>query len=660
MKIKKYIIQICMIFLLCIVFNMEVFAEDAEKITEEVSEELIEEILEDNVCTDEVQGYENCGENSITLFSTDIEYAESIEAAADILRQQMIMRNGLISVYYHGEYVEGMSKPILDAAVAYDDSLPGMAGDYLRYNYNRIVRRVYRGENSSGIYYRFVFEISYLSSYEQELAVEEKVQEILSELNIYDSDRETQIRSIYAYVTGNVKYDNMIYETFNVHSAYAAAIEGKAVCQGYSLLLYRLLQEIGIKNRMVPGDAGGVGHVWNIVEMDGRWYNLDATWDWGTSDNFSWFLKGSESFDNTHRRSSEYLTEAFCQRYVMSEKDYGYVPVKVNGVQLNTNILELDGKGAAGQLTAIINPENADNQKVIWTSSDKDIVTVDSNGGIMAVNAGTAVITVQTEDGGYTAKCTVRILSEAELTYKHIEAFVSRLYKEILGRDADPSGLKAWADVLKSGKEQGAKVAQGFIGSEELKKRNLSDDAYIRALYRTFFDREADGGGLAAWQKVLDSGLSRMHVFRGFAESDEFTKICDSYGIIRGYADLTAPMDQNEGVTKFIVRSYRLCLNREADAGGLNGWCDAILSGKNTAKEAAYGFVFSNEFIKKNLSDREYVKVLYRVFMDREADGGGLSSWEKVLKEGKSREHVFNGFADSAEFRKICQSYGIG
>lgn len=112
-------------------------------------------------------------------------------------------------------------------------------------------------------------------------------------------------------------------------------------------------------------------------------------------------------------------------------------------------------------------------------------------------------------------------------------------------------------------------------------------------------------------------------------------------------------------MTKFIVRSYRLCLNREADASGLNGWCDAILSGRNTAKEAAHGFVFSNEFLKKNLSDREYIKVLYRVFMDREADGGGLAAWEKVLREGKSREHVFNGFADSSEFRKICQSYGI-
>ena len=247
----------------------------------------------------------------------------------------------------------------------------------------------------------------------------------------------------------------------------------------------------------------------------------------------------------------------------------------------------------------------------------------------------------------------------ADVPQDPIEAFVARLYKEILGRKADPSGLKAWSDVLKSGKEQGAKVAQGFVDSEELKKRNLSDDAYIHALYRTFFNREADGGGLEAWKSVLDSGLSRMHVFKGFAESNEFTKVCDSYGIIRGYADLTAPMDQNEGVTKFVARCYKLCLGRTADESGLNGWCNQILTGTNTAKEAACGFVFSNEFLKKNLSDTEYIKVLYRVFMDREADGSGLVAWEKVLRDGQGREHVFNGFADSPEFREICARYGI-
>ena len=50
--------------------------------------------------------------------------------------------------------------------------------------------------------------------------------------------------------------------------------------------------------------------------------------------------------------------------------------------------------------------------------------------------------------------------------------------------------------------------------------------------------------------------------------------------------------DQNEDVTKFVARCYRLCLGREADADGLNAWCSQLLSGANTAKEAAYGFVF--------------------------------------------------------------------
>lgn len=240
-----------------------------------------------------------------------------------------------------------------------------------------------------------------------------------------------------------------------------------------------------------------------------------------------------------------------------------------------------------------------------------------------------------------------------------IGAFVSRLYTEVLGRTPDPTGLAEWSQVLKNGQEQGAKVAQGFIDSDEFKGRNLSDEEYVTVLYHTFFDREPDSAGLNAWIGVLNDGLSRLHVFKGFAESNEFTQICANYGIVRGNAQLTAPRDQNEGVTKFLVRCYRLCLGREADENGLNSWCTQILTGANTAKQAAYGFVFSNEFQSKNLSDEDYVKTLYRVFMDREPDSAGLNSWVNVLRSGQSREHVFNGFADSPEFIELCQSYGI-
>ena len=239
------------------------------------------------------------------------------------------------------------------------------------------------------------------------------------------------------------------------------------------------------------------------------------------------------------------------------------------------------------------------------------------------------------------------------------EAFVDRLYQNILGRDSDPAGAKAWTEELQSGEKTGVEVAQGFFESDEMKKREFTDEEYINALYLTFLNREADASGMAAWKAVLDSGLSRMHVFKGFAESQEFTVICDDYGIERGNANLTAPRDQNEGVTKFIARNYKMCLGRSADEDGINAWCNQILTGQNTAKEVAYGFVFSQEFKEKNLSDADFVKLLYNVFMNREADEAGFNAWMKVLKDGQSREHVFNGFADSVEFRDVCTDYGI-
>ena len=150
-----------------------------------------------------------------------------------------------------------------------------------------------------------------------------------------------------------------------------------------------------------------------------------------------------------------------------------------------------------------------------------------------------------------------------------------------------------------------------------------------------------------------------MQVYRGFAESDEFSRLCESYGIQRGFVALTEPMDQNEGVTKFVTRCYRLCLDRNVDTEGLNSWCRQILSGANTAKDAAYGFIFSQEFQGKALSDSDYVEVLYRVFMGREPDISGLQSWIKVLENGGSRIHVFNGFGDSIEFQELCSDYGI-
>ena len=112
-------------------------------------------------------------------------------------------------------------------------------------------------------------------------------------------------------------------------------------------------------------------------------------------------------------------------------------------------------------------------------------------------------------------------------------------------------------------------------------------------------------------------------------------------------------------VTKFVARCYNLCLGRKADTDGINAWCNQILTGANTAKQAAYGFVFSDEFKGKNLSDEEYVRTLYRVFMDREADGAGLDAWLNVLAEARVENMYLTALLIPPEFREICAGYGI-
>ncbi len=106
------------------------------------------------------------------------------------------------------------------------------------------------------------------------------------------------------------------------------------------------------------------------------------------------------------------------------------IPVK--GVTLDKTTLELTA-GAAGQLTATFTPEDATDQTVTWSSSNSGVVTVDQNGTLKAVAAGTATITVKTTDGGYTATCKVTVkpvavtevlLDQSSVTMKVGDIFV--------------------------------------------------------------------------------------------------------------------------------------------------------------------------------------------------------------------------------------------
>ena len=238
--------------------------------------------------------------------------------------------------------------------------------------------------------------------------------------------------------------------------------------------------------------------------------------------------------------------------------------------------------------------------------------------------------------------------------------FSSRLYTVVLGRECEADGLNYWATELANKRLDGASAARSFIMSDEFKAKGLDNEDYLEVLYGTFFGREMDQGGRDYWMSVLASDTSRETVLEGFIYSDEWKDICKSYGIESGAASAaTPPAFGNNSIRAFAERLYTTVLNRNAEQDGLNYWSDMIASGSVTGTNAAYNFVFGDEFVKADVSNGEFVKRLYRLFMDREADQGGYDYWMSRFDNGASRQEVFSSIAGSEEFGKICDNCGI-
>ncbi len=112
-----------------------------------------------------------------------------------------------------------------------------------------------------------------------------------------------------------------------------------------------------------------------------------------------------------------------------------------------------------------------------------------------------------------------------------ITGFVTRCYETALGRKPEVTGLNRWCRQLLRKEITPEKVALGFVFSDEAKVKFASNEAFVEMLYRICLGREADGAGRANWVRRLEKGESRIGIFLGFANSDEFKAIVKSYGL---------------------------------------------------------------------------------------------------------------------------------
>ena len=251
-----------------------------------------------------------------------------------------------------------------------------------------------------------------------------------------------------------------------------------------------------------------------------------------------------------------------------------------------------------------------------------------------------------------------------------VEDFVTRFYRLCLSRDADPDGLNGWVSALLKGDLTGSDVANGFVFSKEFTDKNTTDDEYLEVLYEAFFNRPPDATGKQAWLDAIASGSSREDVLNGFIFAEEFKQLCDSYGIKAFEGHVTE--SNKASVEAFVTRFYQLCLGRNPDTKGLDGWTRNLLDQTQTGADVAQGFIGSQEFIDKDTSNEEYLTILYEAFFNRDPDPTGFNLWMEILNAGiqssfamqtlntgNARDQVLNGFLSSQEFIELCEEYGI-
>lgn len=305
------------------------------------------------------------------------------ENAAEYLKEQMILREPEIEIIYNApEFPSNLGPEMYDMAREDTDSSdPETAdeGDYLRYSIipgtidiaTGIDGKV--GENTS---YVFTYQVEYYTSYEDEQAVDQKVNEILQLFQQQGITKESseydRAKAVYDYLSTTVHYNNGTRpDNGNIMiTAYDSLVRQEAQCYGQVLGAYRLLKELGIPVRRVNGQAnvtlgdshGWLNHGWNIVKIGDVWYNYDATASASYFEGFGekqlmtykYLLVSDVDLNGNYQRSNEYAVGSeFSNNHPMALDSFGFEPEAPEELNLKLN----DKGNVVAEYTGVDNAE---------------------------------------------------------------------------------------------------------------------------------------------------------------------------------------------------------------------------------------------------------------------------------------------------------------
>ena len=191
-----------------------------------------------------------------------------------------------------------LNDEILANYYAYDMSFP-YGGYYFAMTLSGSMKTVISTPtiNENGTYDISIYlKPSYILTYAQDQQLDSAVTNVLSSIGANTGTDYEKTKKIYDYICSTVTYldyNDITSENLLIkNTAYGALINHTAQCQGYAQLFYLMTAKAGVESRIIIGSANGDGHAWNIVKIDGTFYQVDSTWDAG-AETYRYFLKSS-------------------------------------------------------------------------------------------------------------------------------------------------------------------------------------------------------------------------------------------------------------------------------------------------------------------------------------------------------------------------------
>ena len=106
-----------------------------------------------------------------------------------------------------------------------------------------------------------------------------KAKDIIQRLDLANKTEYECVAAVNQYLCDNCVYPDKEPYTPESHSIYGALIEKSAVCEGYARTAELIFSLCNLDSYYVVGDTSEGGHAWNLVKVEGKYYQLDITWN---------------------------------------------------------------------------------------------------------------------------------------------------------------------------------------------------------------------------------------------------------------------------------------------------------------------------------------------------------------------------------------------